>query len=76
MDDGMKLYAYVILENHLHFIAQSDSIARDVSRFKSFTARQITHTVGSVYLARGFIPGLQGRHANHRKKFTAPYINT
>ena len=39
--DGMKLYAYVILENHMHLIAQSDRIDRDIARFKSFTAKEL-----------------------------------
>ena len=37
----LKVYAYVILENHLHLIVQSDDIAKDMARFKSFTARKI-----------------------------------
>ena len=32
---------YVILENHLHLIAQSSDLKRDVARFKSFTAKQV-----------------------------------
>jgi len=40
-NEGLKLYAYVILENHLHFIAQSNQLDKDVARFKSFTAKQI-----------------------------------
>jgi putative transposase len=39
--DGMAVYAYVILENHLHIIAQSENIERDISRFKSYTAREL-----------------------------------
>jgi len=39
--DGMKLYAYVILENHLHFIAQSEQLDRDIARFKSYTAKKL-----------------------------------
>lgn len=38
--DGFKVYGYVILENHLHMIVQSDDLARDMARFKQFTARQ------------------------------------
>ena len=38
---GLKLYGYVILENHLHFIAQAPSLDKCVQEFKSFTARQI-----------------------------------
>ncbi|MEI7868088.1 MAG: transposase [Candidatus Methylumidiphilus sp.] len=39
--DDFRLYGYVILENHLHFIAQAERLDLCVSRFKSFTARQI-----------------------------------
>ena len=39
--DGMKLYAYIILENHLHFIAQSEQLGRDIARFKSYTAKNL-----------------------------------
>ncbi|MBU1216095.1 transposase [bacterium] len=39
--DNLKIHAYVILENHLHLVAQSDDIAKSIARFKSFTAREI-----------------------------------
>ncbi len=38
---GLKLHGYVVLENHCHFIAQAEQLDRFVSRFKSYTARQI-----------------------------------
>ena len=38
---GLRLYGYVVLENHLHFIAQADDLNKCVSSFKSYTARQI-----------------------------------
>jgi len=38
---GLNIYGYVILENHLHMIAASDDIGRDVKNFKSYTAKQI-----------------------------------
>ena len=41
--DGLKLYAYIVLENHIHLIAQSEELDRDMSRFKSFTAKQMIH---------------------------------
>ena len=40
-DEGLKLYAYVILENHLHLIAESEQLGRDIARFKSFTAKNL-----------------------------------
>jgi REP element-mobilizing transposase RayT len=39
--DGLRLYGYVILENHLHFVAQAPRLDKCVSSFKSFTAAQL-----------------------------------
>jgi REP element-mobilizing transposase RayT len=39
-NDQFQLHGYVILENHLHFIAQAPHLDRCIARFKSFTARQ------------------------------------
>lgn len=39
--EGLTLYGYVILENHLHWIADHDNVTKAVARFKSFTARSI-----------------------------------
>ena len=41
MDKGLNVYAYVILENHMHLIAQSPELDKDMVRFKSYTARQL-----------------------------------
>ncbi|MCB0195658.1 MAG: transposase [Anaerolineae bacterium] len=41
IDDGLTLYAYVILENHMHLVAQSPQLDRDIARFKSYTASSI-----------------------------------
>jgi putative transposase len=38
---GLRLYGYVILENHLHFVARADRLDKCVSSFKSYTARRI-----------------------------------
>ncbi len=38
---GLKLYGYVVLENHIHFIAQAEQLDKCLSQFKSYTARQI-----------------------------------
>jgi REP element-mobilizing transposase RayT len=37
----LDLYGYVILENHLHLIASSPDLAKEIGDFKSFTARRI-----------------------------------
>ncbi|WAK04240.1 REP-associated tyrosine transposase [Methylobacter sp. YRD-M1] len=38
---GLRLYGYVVLENHLHFVAQANRLDECVSSFKSYTARRI-----------------------------------
>ena len=40
---GLNIYAYIILENHLHLVVQSQQLDRDIMRFKSHTAKQIIH---------------------------------
>ena len=40
-NDNLKLYAYVILENHLHLVVQSDDIEKTMKSFKQFTAKEI-----------------------------------
>lgn len=39
--DNLKVFAYVILENHLHLVASSDDIAQTMRKFKSFTAKEL-----------------------------------
>ncbi|MBU4270762.1 MAG: transposase [Planctomycetes bacterium] len=40
-NDRLTLFGYVILENHLHWIASAEDLARQIGEFKSFTARGI-----------------------------------
>ena len=49
---GMKLYGFVVLENHLHFIAQGSDLNKLVSSFKSFTARQIIDCLEKQHVER------------------------
>ncbi|OHD88380.1 transposase [Sulfuricurvum sp. RIFCSPLOWO2_12_FULL_43_24] len=52
-NDNLKIYAYVILENHLHMVVQSDDLGESIKKFKSFTAKKIinllqTHNVQTI----------------------------
>jgi len=38
---GVDNFGYVILENHLHWIAAAEDLTEQLRRFKSYTARQI-----------------------------------
>ncbi|MES9880252.1 MAG: transposase [Sedimenticola sp.] len=50
--EGFKLYGYVILENHLHFVAQAPRLDKCVSSFKSFTARQLLNYLEANHVNR------------------------
>jgi putative transposase len=39
--EGFRLYGFVVLENHLHVIAQAEDLPALWRRFKSYTARQL-----------------------------------
>ena len=39
--EGLRLFGYVVLENHLHFLAQAPHLDKCVSSFKSFTAARL-----------------------------------
>ncbi len=38
---GLRLYGFVVLENHLHVVAQSNNLPATWTKFKSYTARRI-----------------------------------
>ncbi len=40
-ENRLQLYAYVIMKDHIHFIASSHNLSKEVGDFKSFTARRI-----------------------------------
>jgi REP element-mobilizing transposase RayT len=38
---GLKIYAYVIMDNHFHLICQGDDLGKIIKEIKSHTAREI-----------------------------------
>ncbi|MFO8101821.1 MAG: transposase [Dehalococcoidia bacterium] len=40
-NDRLTIYAYVIMENHLHLVASSANLTKEIGNFKSYTARQV-----------------------------------
>ena len=40
-ENRLLIYSYVIMENHLHLIASSPDLSKEIGDFKSFTARRI-----------------------------------
>lgn len=37
----IAIHGYVVMENHLHLIASSSNLSKEIGTFKSFTARSI-----------------------------------
>ncbi|HZY10660.1 MAG TPA: transposase [Bacteroidota bacterium] len=40
-ENRLVLYAYVVMENHLHLITSSNDLRKEIGDFKSYTARKI-----------------------------------
>jgi len=38
---GLKLYAYVIMDNHIHLVAKAPELSATLASFKKFTAKEI-----------------------------------
>jgi len=41
----LTIYAYVIMDSHLHFVAASANLSKEIANFKSFTAHKIIDTL-------------------------------
>ena len=46
-EKSLKLFAYVVWDNRIHFIASADNLSQIVRDFKSYTAREIIKTTMS-----------------------------
>ena len=50
-DQGrLVLLGYVVLENHIHFIASSENLSKEVGDFKSYTARRVIDYLGERHV--------------------------
>ena len=61
---GMRLYAYVIMENHLHLIAGAPDPSGVIRAFKGFTAREIVAMAESTGRS-----GLLNEFMKHKKRY-------
>ena len=53
--EGLKVYAYVVLENHCHLVVQSEALDRDISRYKSYTAKQMIQYFSNNHVRQDYI---------------------
>jgi REP-associated tyrosine transposase len=61
----MTLFAYIVLENHIHFIASSDNLGKEIGDFKSYTARQLIDLLTAAG-AKTILQQLAYRKAKHK----------
>ena len=65
-DEGrLVLLGYVVLENHLHFVATAGDLAKEVGDFKSYTARRIIDHLKERNV-RPLLDGLKYHKARHK----------
>jgi putative transposase len=61
----LTLFAYVVLENHIHFIAASDNLSKEIGDFKSYTARRLIDLLESAN-AKTLLDQFAFRKARHK----------
>ena len=61
----LTLLGYVILENHVHFIASAEDLAKEAGDFKSYTARRIIDHLSDRNV-RTLLEGLAYHKARHK----------
>jgi putative transposase len=40
-NNRIVIYAYVLMENHIHLVAMAEDLSKELANFKSFTARRM-----------------------------------
>jgi putative transposase len=63
--DRLVLLGFVVLENHIHFIASAKDIGKEIGDFKSFTARRIIDHLRERNV-QVILDGLEYHKARHK----------
>jgi REP element-mobilizing transposase RayT len=63
--DRLTLLGYVVLENHVHFIASAEDLAKEVGDFKSYTARRVIDYLGEHHV-QTLLESLEYHKARHK----------
>jgi putative transposase len=61
----LTLFAYVVLENHIHFISAGNDLSKEIGDFKSYTARKLIDLLQSAK-AKTLLDQLAFRKALHK----------
>ncbi|KPA11748.1 transposase [Candidatus Magnetomorum sp. HK-1] len=60
---SVKLFGYVILENHIHWIAQAENLPKEIHRFKSYTGKMLVR-----YFEKHKVTRILDQFALYKKK--------
>ena len=66
--DNLKIYSYVILENHLHMIISSDNLHKTMQSFKQWSAKQILELLKKENAKTILEQLMFYKKANHKEK--------
>jgi REP element-mobilizing transposase RayT len=61
----LTVLGYVVLENHIHFIASAEDPAKEVGDFKSYTARRVIDHLRDHHV-QTLLDGLEYHKARHK----------
>ena len=64
-NQGFQLYGFVVLENHLHVVAQAENLPASWANFKSYTARRIIDML-KEHCVEIFLKRMRFAHKAHR----------
>jgi REP element-mobilizing transposase RayT len=65
-NSGLDIFGFVILDNHLHFIAATEDLSDALKRFKSYTARKVVDLL-EARNAQHLLRHLNFYKLNHKK---------
>jgi putative transposase len=63
--DRLVLLGYVVLDNHIHFIASSKNLSKEIGDFKSYTARKIIDYLQERQI-HTLLDGLEYHRSRHK----------
>ena len=65
-EERLSLYAYVIMENHIHLTAGADDLDKEIANFKSYTAREVIDLLQATR-QRAMLQQLKWHKRAHKK---------
>ncbi|HKJ28497.1 MAG TPA: hypothetical protein VJ965_12715 [Anaerolineales bacterium] len=62
----LRIFAYVVMDTHIHLVASAENLSKEISNFKSFTARSIINNLKEKHHKK-LLNQLAAAKAKHKK---------